>query len=262
MDISAILEQYQWLLSVYTILGVAAAVILWSFVSKLFTPLKETQELNNMTAEKRITSERYNAVQNRSKKSGVLTYLAVFVFIVPFVVTLDAQPVWEILLDIFVILMVYDFFYYLVHRFLFHDGPMGGPLQWVHAVHHQKKNPCRKDSNFLHPIETCMGIALFGLCFGGTALLMGDFHLITAVVTFYAFSSINSHNHDLMEVNVFPFKYLKYASDMHHVHHARFTAGNFATISLFWDWLFGTYDVGNGYKGQIGQQQSQPQKQA
>ena len=29
---------------------------------------------------------------------------------------------WKLLLDCFVILMVYDFFYYLVHRFLFHDG--------------------------------------------------------------------------------------------------------------------------------------------
>jgi sterol desaturase/sphingolipid hydroxylase (fatty acid hydroxylase superfamily) len=36
-------------------------------------------------------------------------------------------------------------------------------------------------------------------------------------------------------------------SDMHHVHHARFIGGNFATISLFYDWLFGTYDTGDGW---------------
>ncbi len=61
----------------------------------------------------------------------------------------------------------------------------------------------------------------------------------------------NRRNHDLMEEDRFPFKYLKYMSFMHHVHHARFTAGNFATISLFYDWLFGTYDTGNGYKKKV-----------
>ena len=50
-----------------------------------------------------------------------------------------------------------------------------------------------------------------------------------------------------MEVDRFPFKYLKYMSDMHHVHHARFVGGNFATISLFYDWLFRTYDTGDGW---------------
>ena len=140
-----------------------------------------------------------------------------------------------------------DFFYYLVHRFLFHDGPLGAPLKWVHAVHHQMKNPCRMDSAYLHPIETCLGIALYGVTFAALASVLGDFHVITAITTFVAFSAINQHNHDLMEVDHFPFKYLKYMSDMHHVHHARFIGGNFATISLLYDWLFGTYDTGDGW---------------
>ncbi len=61
------------------------------------------------------------------------------------------------------------------------------------------------------------------------------------------FSEINNHNHDLWEEHHFPFKYLSYTSKMHHNHHARFTGGNFATISLFYDWLFGSYDTGNGW---------------
>jgi sterol desaturase/sphingolipid hydroxylase (fatty acid hydroxylase superfamily) len=59
--------------------------------------------------------------------------------------------------DIAVILMFYDFFYYLVHRFLFHDeGFLGGPLMWVHAVHHRQHNPCRGDSSFIHPLEVAL----------------------------------------------------------------------------------------------------------
>ena len=37
-------------------------------------------------------------------------------------------------------------------------------------------------------------------------------------------------------------------SKMHHHHHAKFTGGNFATISLLYDWMFGTLDNGAGYK--------------
>jgi sterol desaturase/sphingolipid hydroxylase (fatty acid hydroxylase superfamily) len=71
---------------------------------------------------------------------------------------------------------------------------------------------------------------------------------MTIIITWIAFSEINLHNHDLWKADKFPFKYLNYMSVMHHHHHAKFTGGNFATISLLFDWLFGTYDVGQGYK--------------
>nr|WP_241696029.1 sterol desaturase family protein [Solimonas terrae] len=145
--------------------------------------------------------------------------------------------------------MVYDFFYYLTHRFAFHDGGFGpGPLMWVHAIHHQNRNPCRMDSNYLHPLETSIGVALYGVTVGVLGWLMGDFHIVTLIITTIAFSEINLHNHDLMETpDRFPYRYLRYMSRMHHVHHSRFTTGNFATITLFYDWLFGTYDTGNGW---------------
>jgi len=36
---------------------------------------------------------------------------------------------------------------------------------------------------------------------------------------------------------------------MHHYHHAKFTGGNFATITLLYDWMFGTLDHGEAGKG-------------
>lgn len=71
---------------------------------------------------------------------------------------------------------------------------------------------------------------------------MGRFHVATIVITWVAFSEINQHNHDLWTADRFPFKYLKTMSVMHHNHHASFTGGNFATISLLYDWIFGTLD--------------------
>jgi sterol desaturase/sphingolipid hydroxylase (fatty acid hydroxylase superfamily) len=78
---------------------------------------------------------------------------------------------------------------------------------------------------------------------------MGNFHVATVVITWIAFSQINLHNHDLWEADRFPFRYLKTMSVMHHNHHASFTGGNFATISLLYDWLFGTLDFGGERKG-------------
>ena len=92
-----------------------------------------------------------------------------------------------------------------------------------------------------------IGLALYAGSILVLSLLMGEFHVATIVITWVAFSEINNHNHDLWEEDRFPYKYLSYASKMHHVHHARFTGGNFATISLFYDWLFGSYDTGDGW---------------
>ena len=76
---------------------------------------------------------------------------------------------------------------------------------------------------------------------------MGEFHLVTIILTFVVFTQINLHNHDLWESETFPFKYLSTMSRMHHNHHARFTGGNFATITLLYDLLFSTLDQGEGY---------------
>ena len=93
-----------------------------------------------------------------------------------------------------------------------------------------------------------MGLGLYAGSIFVLSLIMGEFHVATIVITWLAFSEINNHNHDLWEEERFPYKYLSYMSKMHHHHHAKFTGGNFATISLLYDWLFGTYDLGNGYK--------------
>ncbi|WP_317933252.1 sterol desaturase family protein [Halioxenophilus sp. WMMB6] len=244
-------ENYQWQLSLITLVTVLLVPFLAQFIIKLVPTFKRTAKINHEAYEQRQTLSYWKPIVNRSKIWGIAAQLSIFAFILPFCMTAEAQPWWKYPLDIFIILMFYDFFYYLVHRFLFHDGGFGpGPLMWVHAVHHQRRNPCREDSAYLHPIETCAGLYLYGASIGVLAMIMGDFNVITIIITWIAFSEINLHNHDLMEEKEqkFPFKYLKYMSFMHHVHHARFTAGNFATISLFYDWLFGTYDVGEGWK--------------
>ena len=244
-----LLEQYHWDLSIYALLGIAAVSLVGKQLATLLPAFRQARQLNSAAYKQRMERPSYGANQNLNRKWSLLYLVVIFGLIAPFCLTRTLQPWWRTLLDVFVILMIYDFFYYVTHRFLFHkEGFLGGPLLWMHAVHHQQHNPCRMDSSYLHPLEVAIGLGLYAATIFVLARLMGNFDVVTIVITWVAFSQINLHNHDLWEADRFPYKYLNYVSKMHHNHHVKFTGGNFATISLLYDWMFGTLDNGDGRK--------------
>jgi sterol desaturase/sphingolipid hydroxylase (fatty acid hydroxylase superfamily) len=242
-------EHYHWRLSLLALALIAAVTLVGKRLFMLVPTFRAAADLNEHTRRKRMEKPVYQANQKMNRKWGLLYQVVIFGVILPFCLTLDPQPLWRMLLDVVVILLFYDFVYYITHRFLFHHSPFfGGPLVWCHAVHHQQHNPCRQDSGYLHPLETAIGLGLYVGTIFLLSRFMGNFHVATVVITFVAFTQINLHNHDLWTQDRFPFRYLNYASRMHHNHHARFTGGNFATITLLYDWMFGTLDNGKGYK--------------
>jgi sterol desaturase/sphingolipid hydroxylase (fatty acid hydroxylase superfamily) len=248
--LASLAESYHWQLSIYTALGIAAVTMIGKQLLMLSPTIRQARVANAAALEVKMEKPAYAANQKLNRKWGLFFWLAIFAGILPFCLTIEAQPWWRILRDVVLILMVYDFFYYLGHRFLFHDeGFFGGPLLWVHAVHHRQRNPCRGDSSYIHPIEVAIGLGLYVGTIVLLSLLLGSFHVVTVVITWVAFSQINNHNHDLWTADRFPFRYLKTMSVMHHNHHASFTGGNFATISLLYDWLFGTLDYTSERKG-------------
>lgn len=237
---------YEWQLSLITLVSIFAVTFIAKKAMMLIPTIRRASAINRETYDAKMQKESYAENQRWNRKWGLVYYAVIFGMVLPFCLTAEAQPWWRVLLDMVVILMVYDFFYYLAHRFLFHDeGFFGGPLLWVHAYHHRQKDPCRGDSSFIHPLEVAIGLALYVGTVFMLSRFMGDFHVVTIVITWIAFSEINLHNHDRWEEERFPFRYLAYASKMHHNHHARFTGGNFATISLLYDWMFGTLDNGD-----------------
>lgn len=242
-------QNYHWQFSLYAGFGILAVTFLGKGIAALVPTLREAGKLNRDTFGRKMEKPTYAANQKWNRKWGPLYLAVIYGMILPFCLAAEAQPWWNVLLDVFVILMFYDFFYYLTHRFVFHDsGFLGGPLVWVHAVHHRQHNPCRMDSSYIHPIEVAIGLGLYAASILVLSLIMGPFHVVTIVVTWVAFSQINLHNHDLWTVDRFPFKYLNTMSVMHHNHHAKFTGGNYATITLLYDWMFGTLDHGEGWK--------------
>ncbi len=241
-------DGYELGLSLIAFASIIGFQIVSRGLGKFIPVFGRAAQLNKEAYEKKMQRNNYARNQKLNRKWGLLDTLVIFLCIIPFCVTSEMPPLWKMALDVFVILMFYDFFYYLTHRFIFHDGGLGkGPLMWVHAVHHQQHNPCRGDSSYIHPLEVAIGLGLYAGSILVLSLIMGEFHVATIVITWVTFSEVNNHNHDLWEEDRFPYKYLSYASKMHHIHHARFTSGNYATISLFYDWLFGTYDTGLGW---------------
>jgi sterol desaturase/sphingolipid hydroxylase (fatty acid hydroxylase superfamily) len=244
-----LLANYHWKLSLLAAAGIFVLSAAGSRLAKLAPTIRQASQLNREVYLKKMEQPFYAANHKWNRKWAAVYMLVIFGGILPFCLTLDAQPWWRVPRDVVVILMFYDFFYYLTHRFIFHNGGVfNGPLLWMHAIHHQQHDPCRMDSSYLHPLEVAIGLGLYVASIFVLSRLMGNFHVATIVITWVAFSEINLHNHDLWKVDRFPFRYLSYMSKMHHNHHARFTGGNFATISLLYDWMFGTLDKGDGYK--------------
>lgn len=241
-------EHYNWQLSLLTFVGIQGLSFIGGKLLLLVPTFRQAAQLNKQVYQEKLNIPRYKANQNLNRGWGLVFMTVIFGLIIPFCLTLEPQSWWDVLADIAIILLVYDFFYYLVHRFLFHNnGFMGGPLIWVHAVHHQQRDPCRGDSSYIHPLEVAMGLGLYVATIFALSRFLGEFHVVTIILTWVAFSEINQHNHDRWTVNHFPFRYLNYMAVMHHNHHAKFTGGNYATISLLYDWMFGTLDNGQGF---------------
>jgi sterol desaturase/sphingolipid hydroxylase (fatty acid hydroxylase superfamily) len=245
--LSGLLAGYRWDLSLLTLALIAATAVVLGRLLNLVPTIGRESKRNRDAYRAKMQKPAYAANQAWNRKWSAVFMVIIFGGIVPFCLTLESQPWWRLLVDTFIILMVYDFVYYLTHRYLFHaGGPFDGPLMWMHAVHHRQHNPCKADSSYIHPLEIAIGLGLYVATIFFLSFVMGRFHVATIVITWIAFSAINTHNHNLWESDRFPFRYLNYAAKMHHNHHARFTGGNYATITLLYDWLFGTLDYGTG----------------
>jgi hypothetical protein len=144
--LAALGAQYQWQATLLTGVLIIAITLIAKRAMMLVPTFRDAARLNSDTYDRKMERPNYAANQAWNRKWAALYLPVIFAGILPFCVTADAQPWWQIPRDVAIILMFYDFFYYLVHRFLFHDGGfLGGPLMWVHAVHHRQHVPCRGD---------------------------------------------------------------------------------------------------------------------
>ncbi len=235
---------YDWLAS----LLVLALVIVFTQAGRAivfrFPALKRTRAFNRQENERKLNTREaiYKPRLMPSQTVGMLTFALGYTLVLPFTVTLYAQPVWRVAVDTVMILMVYDFFYYLTHRFLFHGK---GYFLRVHSVHHQARSRVSTvDSFLLHPMETFIGVALYYLSVALLAGLgMGPFGIPSIVLTSLVFVHLNTFNHCRVDLDYFPFRTLNWIAMKHDAHHLDMRRGNYATITLLYDKLFGTLET-------------------
>jgi sterol desaturase/sphingolipid hydroxylase (fatty acid hydroxylase superfamily) len=237
--LSALLTHYNWPAG----LTALASVILITKVGKWLIfkvpALSDAREKNRSEDKVKWAKEKYPPIVRATQKVGMYCNLALYALILPFCVTLEAAPVWKIVQNIFIILMFYDFLYYCTHRFWFHGN---GAMRQVHAVHHQARNPTYLDAHYVHPLETFIGLALFTGSVAFLAALLGPFNIVTMVVVLMVFYQLNQINHTYVDLPYFPYKTLTWITRKHHIHHENMHKGNYASLTMVYDKMFGTLD--------------------
>jgi sterol desaturase/sphingolipid hydroxylase (fatty acid hydroxylase superfamily) len=144
-------------------------------------------------------------------------------------------PIGMMLLEGLAVLIVYDFAYYFMHRYLFHEWRI---LRRVHAVHHAAHNPRAVDSFLLHPVENALGLTLLL----ASVALVGGVHLFTFAPIFAGYTLLNVFNHAGLDIPHFPFKTLGRIAVTHDKHHHNMRSGNYASITPLPDIIFGTFE--------------------
>ena len=145
----------------------------------------------------------------------------------------EAASLWWMLFEGVAILITYDFAYYLVHRYPFHQW---GLLKRVHAVHHTVRYPTAYDSLYMHPLENAIGLALLMLC----TFVVGPVSIYSFAGVFVVYSVLNILNHAGLDLPFFPFRTITALARKHDRHHVSMRSGNYASITPLFDLLFGT----------------------
>ena len=122
--------------------------------------LQKMREMNGEADGPKLERQSYREAVRKNSRIGGIQALAFYILVLPFFVSLDPLPWWRYVVDIVAVLAIYDFSYYLVHRFLFH----GKALRKVHALHHRAHVALpSSDSLYVHPLETLIGQGLYQL---------------------------------------------------------------------------------------------------
>ncbi len=231
---------YDWMAALAFAGSLFALTVGGRFLAFRIPALQRMRELNRQADQAKLERQRFRDAVAASNRSGLLTNLVFYVAVLPFCIDLAPRPLWRHALDVAAVLLVFDFFYYLTHRFAFH----GRLLRRVHALHHQARTPTYIDALYVHPLETAIGLLLFLGSIPLVAALGGaPLSAFSMAVATLIFTQINTINHTYVNLPYFPFETLDYVTGVHAAHHVDMNHGNFATLTMAYDWLFGTYEA-------------------
>lgn len=208
--------------------GLLLVFLAWAYHAPRFAAYR----ISLMRSMKVPTRERLTNIAVSSLLSLVMVYGMTYV-IYDFTFHTRPTPVWRIVGEVLLILLVYDFAYYWLHRIMHHKRLM----KYVHAVHHRVRNPTAMESFYLHPAELFAGLALLQLC----TWLVGPVHGYAYAAVFFLHSTLNIVVHSGLVWGHPLLRPLDHLTRKHTVHHKDNFSSNYASLTPFPDMLFGTY---------------------
>ncbi|HEY6881719.1 MAG TPA: sterol desaturase family protein [Polyangiales bacterium] len=165
---------------------------------------------------------------------GVLSPLAVYGLLAalrPRMIVEGEASVWTVLYESALVLLVYDFTYYFLHRAMHIKKVM----RWIHGVHHRARNPSALESFYLDPFEMLAGVSLL---FAAT-WVVGPVHVVSFGVVFFVYSTLNVLVHSGLVFGSLAAP-LDFLARKHNVHHRVDFGKNYASLTPLPDLLFGT----------------------
>ncbi len=231
-------QHYDWLGTLVFLALIFTGTKLARFAAFKNPGLQRMRAWNKTEDQPKIADPKWRPVMAGGQRVGLIVNGAFLLALCPLVVTLDAMPWWRYIADVALVLMVYDFFYYLVHRYIFH-GPI---MKKIHGLHHQARSPSWSDALYVHSTETFIGLGMFIACLSLIGFALGGIHAATVAVTYLIYVQLNTINHTKFNLDYFPFKTVNYLTTKHHIHHENMNMGNYGSITPLYDWMFRTLD--------------------
>ena len=170
--IDSFFEHYNWMGTLIFLAILYVTTRVGKAIAFRIPAIKRMLDWNRHEDAPKRASSKWKPVAKGQQKVGLIINGGFLLLLCPFFVTLGELTWWRPLADAFIVLMVYDLFYYLIHRFLFH-GPI---LKRVHGLHHQARDPSYADALYVHSTETCIGLGLFVVCLSVYGFVVGGMH--------------------------------------------------------------------------------------
>lgn len=207
--------------------GALLTFLAYAYHAKRFEPYRiSMKDSMKVPSAKRLANIAYIAVLSLVAVFG-MTYL-----VFPYAFHDGPVLVWRMALEVVAILLVYDFAYYWLHRFM-HIKKL---MRYVHGRHHEVHNPTAMESFYLTPQEMFAGLGLLV----GVTWLLGPVHMYSFAIVFFVHSTLNILVHSGLSSSNILFWPIDFLTYKHYVHHAGNYDNNYASLTPFWDMLFGT----------------------
>lgn len=146
----------------------------------------------------------------------------------------DVPPWYSWMIQIVFFLLLDDFLFYWMHRWM-HENKW--VLKHIHSVHHRIKNTCALDGNYFHWVEF---VLIGSLAMVGPLLLGSHIYILYFWIIIRNLEAADGHTGYDLPWNPLRFLPLYDGAVYHDFHHARFK-GNYAGALHYVDHFFGTY---------------------